>query len=388
MSLDGAEGRGLGTRLGEIAIWTIAALSVAGAHAGAVALLLKDPAQAAADNAPPAAIMIELSPEPEAAATEEDVVAPDAVDAEEVKTAAIDPQPVPPPPEPVTQPVAEAPPEPAPPEPAPAEPAPPEPQPTEAVETPLDPPPAAPEQTEPMPAETAQMPEAPPPVETPPPQELAAQMPPEPLPAEPLPPEPLPPEPLPPEPVVEPSPIEQQQTAALDNVEVPLPMFRPLPPLELKPEPSKPEPRKPEARTEPKKKPPARKAEAAPAASQAAQKAQAKATQSDRTAATQTSSGGGSSISPDRWQSRLMSHLERRKRYPAESRSNREQGTVMVRFSIDNSGNVLSVSLSRSSGYPALDRAVVEMVRAASPVPAPPPGVSKTIVAPVQFSLR
>jgi protein TonB len=83
-----------------------------------------------------------------------------------------------------------------------------------------------------------------------------------------------------------------------------------------------------------------------------------------------------------------MSHLERRKRYPSAARSNREEGTVYVRFRIDDSGNVLSVSLSRSSGYPTLDSAVLDMVRAASPVPAPPAGVNKTITAPVRFNLR
>lgn len=35
-----------------------------------------------------------------------------------------------------------------------------------------------------------------------------------------------------------------------------------------------------------------------------------------------------------------------------------------------------------------LDHAVLDMVRRASPVPTPPLGVSKTITAPVRFSIR
>lgn len=139
----------------------------------------------------------------------------------------------------------------------------------------------------------------------------------------------------------------------------------------------------------PKEKPKKVEKKPTPAASEAARKAKAEVKQSDRVAARETSTTTGSaSVSPAKWQSRLMSHLERRKRYPSESRSNREEGTVYVRFRIDDSGNVLAVSLSRSSGYPTLDNAVLDMVRAASPVPPPPPGVNKTITAPVRFNIR
>lgn len=183
------------------------------------------------------------------------------------------------------------------------------------------------------------------------------------------------PEPLP-EPIEEIDPIEELVMAQLENVEVPIPMVRP----------PKPEP-KIEKPVEPKKKL-VKKPQAPAPASQAARTAKAEVAQADRNAANASSSGAGRSVSPAKWQSRLMSHLERRKRYPSEARSNREEGTVYVRFRIDDSGNVLSVSLSRSSGSAALDNAVVAMVRNASPVPAPPPGVNKTITAPVRFNLR
>lgn len=177
-----------------------------------------------------------------------------------------------------------------------------------------------------------------------------------------------------PEPIEEVDPVEELVMAQLENVEVPIPMVRP----------PRPDP-KIEKPVEPKKK--TVKKQQAPA-SQAARQAKAEVAQADRNAAAVSSSGAGRSVSPAKWQSRLMSHLERRKRYPSEARSNREEGTVYVRFRIDDAGNVLSVSLSRSSGSVALDNAVVAMVRNASPVPAPPPGVNKTITAPVRFNLR
>jgi periplasmic protein TonB len=183
------------------------------------------------------------------------------------------------------------------------------------------------------------------------------------------------PEPLP-EPVPEIDPIEQMVLAELENVEVPIPMMRPL---------------VPEPEVEKKKEPAPKKVvkkQVQPPATQAARTAKAEVAQSNRNAAAAAANGAGRSVSPAKWQSRLMSHLERRKRYPSAARSNREEGTVYVRFRIDDSGNVLSVSLSRSSGYPTLDSAVLDMVRAASPVPAPPEGVNKTITAPVRFNLR
>lgn len=298
--------------LGEGLLWTTAGVLIATAHAGAVAVLLREPEMVIADSGPPPTIMIELAPEPEAVVTDETEVSNDQVDSEEVKTATSEPLPEPEP-EPVEQPLPEPPP------------------------------------PEPLPEVAEALPEPPPLIE---------------------------PEPLP-EPPPEIDPIEQMVLAELENVEVPIPMMRPpvaKPEIEKKKEPA------------PKKV--VKKPQVQQQATQSARTAKAEVAQSTKNAASAAASGAGRTVSPAKWQSRLMSHLERRKRYPSESRSNREEGTVYVRFRIDDSGNVLSVSLSRSSGYPTLDNAVLDMVRAASPVPAPPVGVNKTITAPVRFNLR
>jgi len=189
--------------------------------------------------------------------------------------------------------------------------------------------------------------------------------------------EPVEAEPLEQAPVEEVDAIEEAVTAQLEDVEVPLPTSRPPPP-ERKVEKEEPKAERP------RRKPPAKR----PAPSRNADVARVQTRQADVAAASQTSSGSGSNISPARWQSRLLAHLERRKRYPAASRSRREQGTAYVRFRIDDAGNVVSASLARSSGFPALDEEVVAMVLRASPVPAPPPGVNKNITVPVRFSVR
>lgn len=179
-----------------------------------------------------------------------------------------------------------------------------------------------------------------------------------------------------PEPVQEPEPEPIVEQKEVEKAEVTLPVVRPKPEKKPIEKPRKREVRKPERRRP------------APA-SQAAREASAQVQQSTRNAASQTVAGMGfGSVSPAQWQSRLMAHLERRKQYPAGARSRGETGTVYVRFSIDDSGNVRSASLARSSGVPELDAEVLSLVRRASPVPAPPAGVSRTITAPVRFSVR
>ncbi|MGI2033032.1 energy transducer TonB family protein [Rhizobium panacihumi] len=304
-------------RFGEAALWGTAGLVVLALHIGAGFYLMQQTEVAAGDNAPPPAIMIELAPEPEAATPEETQISEQTENSEEIKSDT--PEPVEPQPE---TPQEVTPPEPPPPEPVVEE------QPPEPTPEPVQ------EVTETVPEE-------------------------------------------PPEPQVD--PIVEEQMAALDNVEVPLPMMRPPEPVEKKPE--EPVKKKVAEKPRPKKQAPA---------SKASQEAKVDANQSNRTAAQQTSTSTSSapSISPQRWQGRLAAHLERRKKYPAAARSRREEGTASVRFQIDSSGNVLSVSLSRSSGSDALDQEVLALLKRASPVPAPPAGVNKTITVPIRFTIR
>ncbi|EHD19967.1 MULTISPECIES: energy transducer TonB family protein [Brenneria] len=125
------------------------------------------------------------------------------------------------------------------------------------------------------------------------------------------------------------------------------------------------------------------------AASRQTVRAQAQVAPSERTAARQSTAGASAaSATSAKWQARLMAHLERRKKYPPGARARGEVGTVFIRFSIDDAGNVLDAQLARSSGFAELDREVLALVRRASPVPAPPAGMPHAITAPVRFSVR
>jgi len=186
---------------------------------------------------------------------------------------------------------------------------------------------------------------------------------------------------------VEPEPAPEVETAEPvepdvelpDVAEVPLPTPRPTPKPKVAEKPREPE--KPKQVVKQVK-------QQAPAPSREARAAKVQAQQEAPRAAAPQSNRGASGMSPQRWQSRLLAHLERRKRYPASAKRKRLEGTAQVRFTIDDSGNVQSVALAGSSGVPEFDEEVVAMVRRASPVPPPPPGVDRTIVVPVRFDIR
>lgn len=297
-------------KLGELALWSGACGVVLFAHLAAATVLLRQEPEETGELSPPAAIMIELAPEPEAAATDETVVSEQTQDSQEIKT--VQEQPV--------------------------EPTEPEPEPQPAVET---------AQTEPPPPE--------PEVVEQPVQEVTKTVPEE------------------PEPIDQPA---EEQLAMLEHVEVPLPVVRP-PPVEDKPdvvEKETPKPQKTVERRKPKPQPPE---------SKAAVQAKAEVPEATRTAAAVTSSSmGGSSISPVRWQSKLAAHLARQRgKCPAAGKGS----TAYVTFRIDDGGNLSSVSLSRSSGYSDFDQYMVDLVRRASPVPPPPAGIGNKVTVPLGY---
>lgn len=93
---------------------------------------------------------------------------------------------------------------------------------------------------------------------------------------------------------------------------------------------------------------------------------------------------------PSAWKSRLLSHLERYKRYPDTARAQRAEGTALLSFRMDRDGCVLGFYLVRSSGCPELDDEVLAMIERASPLPPAPPEIRDQIVqlvVPVRFRM-
>jgi periplasmic protein TonB len=76
--------------------------------------------------------------------------------------------------------------------------------------------------------------------------------------------------------------------------------------------------------------------------------------------------------------------------YPPESRRSREQGLVMLRVLIDESGHAKRIEIYRSSGHPRLDEAARAAVARAVFRPFKDGGVARSAAAivPIEFSLR
>jgi periplasmic protein TonB len=100
--------------------------------------------------------------------------------------------------------------------------------------------------------------------------------------------------------------------------------------------------------------------------------------------------GGAPTVEPS-WQTGLMRQLQRFKRYPAAAQSHKEEGVVLLSFSLDRSGHVLAHSIARSSGHADLDDEVMAMIVRAEPLPPFPASMTQDridLTVPIRFSLR
>ena len=189
------------------------------------------------------------------------------------------------------------------------------------------------------------------------------------------------PEPAPPPPPKAapqpPAPVEEPPLPKL--VEAPKPKIAIAKPPKPKP---KPQPPKPEKKPEPPKDEP-------PAKEQVADTPPSN-TPPQKSAAPAPSIASNSQALPT-WQSDLLRHLAKYKRYPEDARRRGLQGINRLRFVVDAEGKVVSYSMAGGSGSAALDRATLEMIRRAGTVPKPPAELLTNgtieVVAPFVYSL-
>ncbi len=175
-----------------------------------------------------------------------------------------------------------------------------------------------------------------------------------------------------------PTPVEELPLPKL--AEAPKPTIAIPKQEKVKPKP-KPQPPKPEKKPEPPQEtPPAEKTVDTAPAKESAPKAPVAAPQLP----------SNSNALPN-WQGDLLRHLAKFKKYPEDARRRGLQGVNRLRFVVDAEGKVLSYELAGGSGSAALDRATLEMIRRAQPLPPPPKELlnngSLEVVAPFVYSL-
>jgi protein TonB len=79
--------------------------------------------------------------------------------------------------------------------------------------------------------------------------------------------------------------------------------------------------------------------------------------------------------------------IESKKRYPEEAKRRGEEGTVVVSFTIDESGNPVNVKLASSSGSPSIDNETLRLIRSLK-FPPPPDGKPVNLRVEVEYQLR
>lgn len=72
--------------------------------------------------------------------------------------------------------------------------------------------------------------------------------------------------------------------------------------------------------------------------------------------------------------------------YPPMARKMGWQGTVTLKFVVEEDGKVSQVHVEKSSGFQLLDRSAVESVKSAAPFPKPP--VAAELVMPINYTLE
>lgn len=93
----------------------------------------------------------------------------------------------------------------------------------------------------------------------------------------------------------------------------------------------------------------------------------------------------------DQYQQIISARIKQFEEYPAVAKRRHWEGTTVVQLRLSPDGKVTDISVVEKSGHEILDEAAVNMIRKASPLPAPPEGLrgrDQTVLVPIKFKLE
>ena len=88
--------------------------------------------------------------------------------------------------------------------------------------------------------------------------------------------------------------------------------------------------------------------------------------------------------------SQIAAWIDANKRYPTAAKKVKEEGVVLISFSIDRNGNLLASSIKDSSGHSRLDQSALATLARAAPFPPIPEFIDSdtlSIAVPIEYSL-
>lgn len=160
---------------------------------------------------------------------------------------------------------------------------------------------------------------------------------------------------------------EAPAQVALPEADVPVPTPRPEPPKRAKAE-AKPQPKaKPATQGQTRAANEQRAKAAKPPAKRAQRQPEQKAAAGRK--------GGATAGEKAAYSRRLISHVERHKRYPRQAARQELAGAASLSITIDRRGRLAGARLARGSGHAVLDEEALAVARRAAPYPRPPEGI-------------
>lgn len=194
--------------------------------------------------------------------------------------------------------------------------------------------------------------------------------------------EPAPVKPPPPPPKIEPEPEPEPEPKLVEAPKPTIALAKPKPVVKPKPKPKQEKPPEPKP---PQPTPEKAEEDAEPAPTERA---------SAPTAAEAPSVSTARQQARQTWQGQLQTQLARFQKYPEAAKRGEKPGirTNSLRFTVDAEGRVLAYELAERSGNRLIDRATLEMIRKAQPLPKPPPELLNDgtieIIMPLSYELK